>query len=340
MTEQMLRDADPYRNPGDLGPAAQELLEQIVAEPAGRRKPFGLMAAGVAAAVVVAGVTVPFLWREPAERPSAPAPASPQASATPAPLIAPAKIRQAAERGPRLVIGEPGWKVVHLEPYGAGQGEMQYEKGELTLALNWHSAKDYDSYRKDRYGNKEKVTVAGITGYLVPFGPDDFDVVTVPSGGFVVEIRAQPDWKRADLRRLVGSMRQVDASTWVSSISADVARMTTFPGRADRKLAGMPLPPGWDAARADTITAVSILGFDSRLLTVVGCGWLTEWRRATTAGDEAAVATAVDALRRARDWKLLKERGERYWLTVMAGDVVDGKASASMVAALQKEEMC
>ena len=192
--EQMLRDADPYRRGtgGTGGTADEELLVQILAEPRPKRPTHRLAMVGVAAGVLIAavGIAAPRAWKEPPAAP--PASVAPSASAAPSmpgpppqpeSLLEPQKVRKAAEEGPRLVIGEPGWKIIHLEPFGDHMGEMAWEKGDRMLNSSWFPKPEYTHRRQDKQKGAEKVTVGGLTGWMVANGGTDCLVMSEPRDG-------------------------------------------------------------------------------------------------------------------------------------------------------------
>jgi hypothetical protein len=355
--EQMLRDADPYRAVAarDLDEAAEELLAQIVSEPTGRKAPYRLAAMGAAAAaVLVAAIAVPATWNGTPEPPKASASpsVSPSASAAPsvgpspqAALLEPAKVRKAAEQGPRLVLGQPGWKIIHLEPYGERLGEMAYQKGGLSLMLMWYPADQYNDRRLDRRSNKEKVTVGGLTGYLVPFGKNDFDVITEPRDGVFAELRAGPGgWTRADVRKLLAGVRQVDVAAWVASASTQITRSGEVGDRAARLLMDVPHPPDWDFVELKDTGAGGLYQFDTSLAKQVTCEWLKAWQDAKATGDAAALTTAGNALLSSGNWNFLKDLEQqgsdlRQSIMAMADRVANGKASDAEIRTYRKR-MC
>ena len=333
--EQMFRDADPYRPAvaGAVDEAAADLLGQIVAEPAGRRPAYRLAVVGVAAAVAAAAVAVPIVRGTPQPPPTVSTSISP--SAVPPPPsgpLEPAKVRKAAQQGPRLVLGEPGWRIVHLEPYGERTGEMAYRNGERELMITWSPATGHD----DLAGGDE-VTVGGLTGRLVAYGKGDFDVVTEPHDGIVTELRGGgPDESLADFRRVLAAVRRVDAATWIAEVAPQLTRSGEAGDRASRLLMDMPAPPGWDAAALNGLPAGDPRAFDTALAKRVVCGWLTEWQRARAAGDTTASGVARDALLRAGDWPLLADLEShgsdlRRTVTTMAGRLTDGTAGEAEI---------
>lgn len=345
--ERMLRDADPYRHAvaRDLDGAAGELLAQIVSEPTGRTHPFRLAGVGVAAAALIALAIVPTTWnRTPAPPAAPPASVQPSAAASPPALLEPAKARKAAEQGPRLLLGEPGWKIIHLEPFGERMGEMAYEKGRRSLMLVWYPAAEYDQRRLDRRSGKEKVTVGGVTGYLVADGGRDFTVVTEPRDGVFAELQAGLGWTRAGFRTLLAGMRHVDVATWVASSSPQITRSGEAGDRAARLLMDMPRPPKWNPGPLAGFATGGTYQFDTALAKRVTCDWLTEWQRATNVGDTAARSRAGNALLSSRNWKVLKDLEQqgsdlRRSLTTMADRVAGGTAAEAEVTAY-RASMC
>ncbi len=339
--DQLLRDADPYRPvvARDLDEAAHQLLEQIVAEPTGRR-PLYLYAAAavaVAAAVLVAVIVVPQAWKPapappaatvaPSASPSVTAPAS----ATPPPpgssLLEPSKVRKAAKESPRIIVSEPGWKVIHLEPFGDRMGEMAYEKGELSFDQTWYPAAQYSSRRNDRQANNTKVKVGDLTGYLRPISKNDFSVATEPHDGVFAVLRAGTGWTRATWEALVARLRHVDEAAWVASVSPQVTSQGEAGDRAARLLLKMPAPPDWDPDQMDGFPTTDTKLFDAALVKLITCGWLKEWQRAKATGNTDALNRAATSLLSSEDWPVLAEQADlRQQITTIAGRVASGQS--------------
>lgn len=102
---------------------------------------------------------------------------------------------------------------------------------------------------------------------------------------------------------------------------------------ADKVLADVPLPPGFDRAALDGLGTNDPYQFGAEVTSLVGCGWIDEYLRAERAGDTAAVNRAADALRSSHNWKVLRQMvdagdwAEVFWEIsdkVAAGDVPSG----------------
>jgi hypothetical protein len=73
-------------------------------------------------------------------------------------------------------------------------------------------------------------------------------------------------------------------------------------------LAGIPLPPGFDAASIPTSDAVrDRYQLGAQVAGTVACAWIDRWVAARRDGDEAAVREAVDAMATSTSWPILRE---------------------------------
>ncbi|MGK5680173.1 hypothetical protein [Actinoplanes sp. URMC 104] len=359
--DQLLRDADPYRRPeGEaVKAAAGELLEQIVAEPVGSRRSFGLVVAGVAAAVVAVAVVVVPATRHgdpdapatpvstPVSSPAVPSPSAPPSTPPPTPssmplvsgVLDPERIVLAAQDSPRLTPGEPGWKVIHLEPFGVRQGEMTYEKGGRRLEVTWYPETDYSQRRTDRWPSSRKVSVGGLTGYLLVPSKGTFTVATEPRDGVMAVLNGGKGFTGATARAFLTTMRRVDAGTWAATTAAQTDREGEAGTRVARLLSeDMPPPPDWNAwTSAKELPSGSTLELDDALVKRVTCGWLIEWQRAKATGDGAALTRANQALLSSAGWRTLQALEGRtatpQLIRKIADAVPSGRASAAEVQA-------
>jgi hypothetical protein len=320
--DRMIRDADPY-GPGVLPQMhgdAQHLLEEIMSEPtvaAPPRRPIrrrgALVGAGVAAAVL-AGVLVASLLNP--GRPESHQASPPAASAigvAPATSGAPraysAMVLKAAEQNPRLLIHEPGWKATTVYGFASDTGTIEFSNGARQLAMNWYPADQYQGYYEDRLhvSKAEPVKVDDRPGALFRYSASDFAVMLRPQDGAFVEMRTGGAWTRTDFNKVLADVVHVDTRAWLAALPAEIVTPDRVDERAAKVLAGVPLPPGFDKAALNDLGTNDPYQFGAGVTSRVGCGWIAEWLRARTAGDNAAVEKAADALSSSHKWKVLND---------------------------------
>lgn len=317
--DRLVRGVDPVdaRTVADLRGADQALLEEIMSQsPAPhlrqRRRTY-VAAAFLAAAVLAVAVTVPALLSESDDQ-------SPSAGQRPGTdgshtdqITYSAAIIKAAEKNPRLLIDEPGWKPANVYGFADAKGMVNFAKDGRELEVNWYEADAYDSYFKDRLdvSTPEPITVAGQHGALFRYSSDDFAVMLKPDGAAFAELRTGRGWKdKAEVLAVLAKVKKVDVETWLAEMTADIVTPDKAVSVAAEMLAGMTLPPGFDKADLDKAD-LGKLGTNDRYQFGAGvarayvCGWLEDW--VDSDGDPATARRAVDALRTTRDWNLLDE---------------------------------
>ncbi|GAA0564879.1 hypothetical protein GCM10010172_55440 [Paractinoplanes ferrugineus] len=317
--DRVVRAADPYRTEviGRLDGAAQTLLEEIMSSapaPSRRAMTRRLVTAAAAAAVLVAILGVAAVARR--HQPAPPHQALPQAPSTtgaaPAaagPRTYSAFVLQAAEENPRLLIDEPGWKATTVYGFAEKSGTIGFTKGTHKLEMNWYEAARYDDYYRDRseVSAREKATVAGRPGSLVTYSEHDWAIMLEPSNGTFVELRTDGDWKRADFDRTVSHIVEADVPTWLDALPAEIVTPAEAGAAADKILADVPLPPGFDKSAVGRFGTNDPYQFGANVTGLVGCGWLDEWERAKKAGDFAAQKRASQAMSSSHKWKVLND---------------------------------
>jgi len=330
--DRMVRDADPYRpEVTRLDEAAQHLMDQIVAEPRGRRRrglTRGLVAAGVAAGLIaVVAVASTLTANRSADRRAASGGYS-------------AMVLRAAEENPRLLIDEPGWKAATVYGFAEKTGTISFRNGARELEMNWYEADQYDDYHADRLhvSKPQPVRVDGQPGDLFRYSDSDFAVMLKPRDGSFVELRTSPGWTRADFDRVLAHVVHVDVRTWLAALPPEIVTPGRVDERAAKVLAGVPLPPGFDRTALDKLGVNDAYQFGAQVTSLVGCGWIAEWLRADKAGDVDARRRAAAALRGSHDWKVLHQMNpngdwpEVFWET--ADKVAAGHPPAGYKQAL------
>lgn len=347
--DRTVRDADPYRPAvgTHLDGAAQHLLEEILSVPtlepvaetpvkrlrARRRLISGLAGAGVAATALAAVLVASTLRADqPDGRQAAPTAGSG--------VTYSAMVLLAAERNPRLLIDQPGWKATTVYGFAEKTGTIGFRNGTRQLEMNWYEAGQYDGYYRDRLGvsKPEAVRVDGRPGNLFTYDASDFAVMLKPRDGSFVELRTGGHWTRAEFDRVVADVRHVDVQTWLAALPPEIVTPGRVDEQAEKALAGVPLPPGFDRAALATLGTNDPYQFGAAVTSLVGCGWIAEWLRAKQAGDEAGLRKAADALRGSRDWPVLHQiNGEGGWPEVfwqVTGQVAAGSPPADYAQSL------
>jgi hypothetical protein len=216
---------------------------------------------------------------------------------------------RAAEGAPRLLLG--GWTVTRVDEWNAETGEMTFSLGARRLELSWWptrvsgpkvgAAKDPDPRVELEVG----VPGARAIVHRYP-GSEDYTGVW-RSGELTVQARADaasPDEFAGILRRL----ERVGARAWLGALPASAVTPSEQRDAVGEMLAGLPLPPGFDArSLRDGDATRDRYQLGAQVAGAVACGWLATWADAKAAGDDAGVRRAVVALAWSRDWPILRE---------------------------------
>ncbi|WNM40194.1 hypothetical protein RMN56_02180 [Micromonospora halotolerans] len=350
--DRMVRDADPYRPDviGRLEGAKQALLEEIMSEPTldrvaeapqprsrARRGLVRRLAGPLTAAAALVGLIAvsTMFGAPPGDRQAAPGGTSAGPTAGPATSVVYSPVAlKAAEQNPRLLIDEPGWRVITVYGFAEKQGTIAFGKGGRQFDMNWYPADQYDGYHADRrhVSAPEAVKVDGWDGDLFRYSSDDFAVMLRPRDGVFVELRAGGG-NRTEFDRTLTHVVRVDVRTWLAALPPEIVTPARVEERATVVLADIPLPPDFDKAALAGLGTNDAYQFGAQVTSRIGCAWIAEWQRAKRAGDDAALRRAADALRSSHNWKVLhqmKDEGdwpEVFWETadkVVAGDVPRG----------------
>ena len=335
MTDDRLRDADPYRPEiiGRLDGAEQTLLEEIMSEDRiptpWRRRLIAPLAAAAALIAVLAGAAV----------------VSHRSGKPPAPTATgtwSALVLRAAEQNPRLLIDEPGWKVTSVYGFTEQTGEITFTKGDRQLEMNWYPAGQYRSYHDDRLevSPPKPGTVDSWPGDVFTYSDDDFALMLRPRDDVFAELRTGGRWTRDDFDKVLAHIARVDVATWLAAMPPEVVT----PGRTDeaaaKVLEGIPLPPKFDRAALSSVGTNDPYQFGALVVARVGCGWLEEWQRAKTAGDTAALRKADDALRSSHQWKVLQQMNPEGDYPEVFWEIADKTAAGALPAGYQQALGC
>jgi hypothetical protein len=141
-----------------------------------------------------------------------------------------------------------------------------------------------------------------------------------PEDGRVLEFRAVAR-DLAAFEQLAGSLERVDVDTWLSAMPASVVKAASRPEVVRAMLADIPLPPGFDAKKLeDGAILKDRYQLGAAVSGAVACAWIDRWDAARKRGDRATEQQAEDAMRTARNWKILQEmRGQGAWTQTLVG---------------------
>ncbi|MEV4349708.1 hypothetical protein AB0J83_35060 [Actinoplanes sp. NPDC049596] len=308
--DRLVRDADPYRRDttDHLDGAEHALLEEIMSEPVRKTPRWRGLATAVAAAAAVTGVLVAsaVIRDRPESRQAAPV----VTQQAPAPGDFAAAARAAAEKNPRLLIDQPGWKVVHVYGFAEKSGTIAFEGSRgRSLEMNWYPAGEYDGYYKDRLDVSPPVATAvdGWKGARFTYSQSDFAIMLEPRDGVFAELRTGGPWTLAGFGEVVAAIKRVDVDTWLKALPPEIVTPGEESEAARKVLADVPLPPGFDVAKLQGFGANDPYQFGAAVTGRVTCAWVAELRRAKQAGDATAQQKATDALRGSHHWKTLND---------------------------------
>jgi hypothetical protein len=293
-----------------LADAERELLGEIAAEPARaprrvprpRRRHVALLAAAVAAAAAAIAVVGD------SDQPGKPEPAFA------------AELVRFAERSPLLLVGDPTWHIYYADEETAKVGEFQLRQaGGGIASLNWQNG-PLGGWKRDRANSADLVTSARVLGTTATVyrydasrslgGKRDITALWVDRGR-VLEFRATVA-DMAAFRRLLGSLKRVDTTTWLEAMPPNVVKAADHDKVVAEMLKGIPLPPGFDPAdiRAKGLTkdryqlAATVAG-------TVACTWFQRWGQARRDGNDAGVREAIAAMRTAKSWPVLRQMSKQ-----------------------------
>ena len=298
---QLLHEARPHAA-GPSPELARKAKDSLLAEIAGSRRPrrwsrrrllpIAAPAAAAALLAVVVGITLSGRGGE-------------QAWA--------AALLRVAEAAPRLLVDEPGWQVTRADQFSVDYGEMTLADGDRELEIKWLPASQYEDSVEKRVVEMDDLATAPAADaearlFRYP-GTNEFVAVWRRSD-YTVEARGvAPD---ADaFRAMLASLHEVDVDTWLSAMPASVVKPASQAEVVDEILAGIPLPPGFDATAIETTDAVrDRYQLGAQVAGAVACAWIDRWVAARRAGDETRAREAVDAMATSTTWPVLQEMND------------------------------
>jgi hypothetical protein len=299
-----------------LHDAEIELIQQLVSTPAPRRPapPAGIPArrrrlvlALVAAAVVAAVLTVVPLGGR---------------GGGPSPAFAASLIRF-ANHTPLVLLRAPGWRVVYVYQRPGGYGEMHFAHGPAGAQLVWSRATP--SMRKWVAGGRERAeTGLGVQARRFVFegaahgrfGMRAFFIYRGRELYFTAAVTSMSMF-RSELRALTA----VDTTTWLRAMPPSVIKSAESSRVVRQMLKGIPLPPGFDAARirgAHLVQNRYDLGV--AVTGTVACMWIADWNRARKDGDHSMVHRAIAAMATSPHWPVFHAMDRQgAWPEVLIG---------------------
>jgi hypothetical protein len=210
---------------------------------------------------------------------------------------------------PRLLVTEPGWKIVRADEFETDSGELTFSDGSRRFEIHWYPAGYYGQYLRDRatVSTPELGTLLGQGATTIEYSPEEYATMLSPQGRVFVELRGRLGSKPA-YDEILRSLQAVDVETWLGAMPPSTVRPEARSDAVDQLLQGMPLPPGFDAdalKNGDSIAAQSTLAV--KVGNAVACGWVESWIAARAAGDRTAAGRAVEAMSSSADWPLVRE---------------------------------
>jgi hypothetical protein len=216
---------------------------------------------------------------------------------------------QIAEANPRLLVSEPGWRIVRADEFELAEGELTFSDGSHQFDVNWYPAGQYERFLRDRasVSSPERGTLLGQQATTVDYGREEYATMLSPQGKVFIEVRGQLGSKAA-YEEILRSLQPVDVDTWLSAMPASTVRPEARAAAVDEMLRGIPLPPAFDATALRSEDSIS--DRDSLAVKVgnaVACAWTTSWIAAGEAGEEAAADRAVEAVEGSDSWPIVRE---------------------------------
>lgn len=309
--------------------AESDLLEDIITAPTSvpvpaqqpqrtRRRRNILVAA--AAAAIVAGVGISGTLF-PRGNPAAPASAYA------------AEVTAVAEANPRLLLDQPGWKVIKIGQFTKETGEMQLSNGKQSLNVHWRPAALHGQYITDRsHGNTQQpIELLGQKGTLFLYRGSKADYTTIlPAKGVnFLEIRADVGSEQA-YRALIAGLKPVAVNTWLDALPASAVKAPDVAKEVTEMLADIRVPAGFDPKPLQQGGLSDRYELGAKVTAAVTCSWIKEWEKAKAAGDAAGVKTAVTTMASSRSWKVLLEMQKRGGYPSSIWETADAMAQGKL----------
>jgi hypothetical protein len=132
-----------------------------------------------------------------------------------------------AQAVPRLLITEPGWTVTRADQFTVDEGEMTFTDGTRIIDLQWNDRR-FAGFIKNRDDKTKRIgsldVPSGKAIVLRYTGPGAYFTALWPSGRYTMELRSSA-LRMDELRKLLGSLRQVSVHAWLRAMPASVVRL-------------------------------------------------------------------------------------------------------------------
>ncbi len=239
-----------------------------------------------------------------------------------------AEVLAVAESAPRLLVDAPGWSVTRADQFSVTDGEMTFGDGARELELRWTPADQGAARAQDRARSSDLRAHARVTGRdAVVFryeGASDF-VALWTHGEHLVEARGVFTTVD-DLRRVLGTVVEVDVDTWLGALPASVVKPQARAAEVDAMLADIPLPEGFDRdAVRDGGAVRERYQLGARVAGSAACAWIERWIAAT----DAAAQRAVQAMATSRSWDVLVEMQDEGAYPEVVWELADAMRSGA-----------
>lgn len=220
-----------------------------------------------------------------------------------------AELVRAAERGPRLLLDDPAWKVTDVYESDRNQMEMRFTDGRHRAQLNTYRADLYDSYVKDREGvpgaTAQRTTFRGRPAVTISYDGSPGETLARLDGPVFVDFTVRGTDART-YAAVLSKLRPVGVTAWLDALPASVYSADRRSSAIEGMLRGIPLPPGYSSTALKEQGLVSDrYQLGARVVADVGCIWFDRWFTARERGDAAAQAAAGRVLQGSHQWPIL-----------------------------------
>jgi hypothetical protein len=225
---------------------------------------------------------------------------------------------------PRVVLSRPGWRLDYADEQSVQDGKLCFASSgadssssasEPTAEIHWRRG-DLSSWLADRRASAPTATampVLGAVAHVLDRPHDGLHTIVAlwELDDRVFELRARV----VDLDAfavLLGSLRRVEESEWLSELPVDVVKPADHEATVTAMLRGVTVPPGFEPTAIKGVGLVKDrYQFGVLVAGTVACRWFKRWSEARRRGDSAGVQEAIDAMSTAKDWPVLREMAEK-----------------------------
>lgn len=229
-----------------------------------------------------------------------------------------AELIRYADSSPLVLLQLEGWRVSYANEEASGEGEMHFlpagatESGALPRAeLHWRVG-PLSGWVEDRAASSDFSMTAPVLGSearvfrYMGGKPGSYTFTALwDDRGRVLEFRATvPDL--AAFERMLSALHRVSDITWLSAMPASVITAAGHPTTVSAMLAGIPLPPGFDASSiAHNGLAQNRYQLGAAVAGTVACMWIARWAEGQRSGNTAEARAAIAAMASSPHWPVL-----------------------------------